>query len=180
MSMRKRKFSNTSLTRSASTKCRSPNTAAAASMASSPSKPLNDLYQNFVLNVVDQAVLASPDVPEFRCPTTAIPAVLQSSHAVEETSKSVTSQVSQPIPLPPPVPESSLKAAGILAELISLRGSHLTGSTVDSSNKARKSSFDKFAERSVQGIVHGPLVSPVVSFLYWSSKRARVVARSNL
>jgi len=161
--MRKRKFSNTTLSRNANSKCRGASTAAATvgPVASNQPQPLNDFYQSFVLSVVDQAVAASPDAAEFRCPPTSIPTVLQNSHALEESSKSVTSQATQPIPLPPPVPESSLKAAGILAELITLRGTHLN--PVDSS-KAKKSSFDKFAERSVQEIVTVPLAPPVVSY----------------
>ena len=169
MSLRKRKFSNTSLARTTSNKCRSAANAAASvasTVVASQPQPLDDLYQSFVLSVVDQTVLVSPDVAEQRCPPANIPAVLQPTQVVEESGKSVSSQVNHPIPLPPPVPppvpENSFKAAGILAELITLRGSHLT--SVDSA-KTRKSAFDKFAEKSAHGVVYGPIPNPVVSFV---------------
>ena len=159
--MRKRKFSSTSLPRTPACKGRGATAATTVTANVSDPPPLNDLYQRFVLSVVDPSGHSSPEVVEQRiplAPTLPGPAtfasVLQSSVLTEDANKSTTSQVSQPIPLPPPlVTDSNLKAAGILAELITLRGSHLAAVE---SQKFKKTTLDKLVDNSV----HNPPPPP--------------------
>ena len=161
MSLRKRKFSNTNLARPSGNKSRSgPNSSPAVSSPLPtqipPAPPFNnERYQSFVLSVVDQSALGGSEVVEQRPLPTSFATVLQTAHSSSEENKSSSGQSNNPIPLPPPLPDENLKAAGILAELITLRGTHLAAVDVV---KGRKNDIDKLADKSVHSSTNSPLV----------------------
>ena len=144
--MRKRKFSNTSLPRPATSRGRTQSTSSAVPAAMQPvSSPLN--LQSFVLNIVDHATL---EATERRCSSPANLTSLIQGNLTSKDDSTKSTQVVKPIPLPPPLPEGGLKAAGILAELMSLRGSHL-GS--DAIGKSKKNGFQRLADKSLPGSI---------------------------
>lgn len=157
MSLRKRKFSNTNVARSNGNKSRSGTSSTSSIVSPLPSNapPANpDHYQSFVLSVVDQSALQVTEVVEQRPPPTAFATVLQTTNVATDDTKSSSGQSNNPIPLPPPLPDENLKAAGILAELITLRGTHIASDVV----KGRKSESGKFSERVAHAAGNQPFV----------------------